>query len=144
MLQTHRQTSLADRARFVWLWESGLPAQIIALQAGVNVSTVYRWINRSQKNCPTRTNTCTSFLKSRMIRYLVTDYLLKLKVLRDNYDQYPVGNNYQSENNPLHSIREQSGLVRENVAEQESLTRLSQFQPSSDINTLQRNWNAIW
>lgn len=41
-----RPTSLAERARFVWLWQSGLSARAIAQENRTSVTTVFRWIRR--------------------------------------------------------------------------------------------------
>lgn len=41
-----RPTTLADRARFVWLWKGGLSARAIAEENGTSVTTVCRWITR--------------------------------------------------------------------------------------------------
>lgn len=40
---------LADRARIVWMWLSGMSVREISQESGTSVSTVYRWIRRWQK-----------------------------------------------------------------------------------------------
>lgn len=44
-----RNTSLTDRARFVWLWMDGMSLHAIARSTGISVTTVHRWIRRWQR-----------------------------------------------------------------------------------------------
>ncbi|XP_071523914.1 LOW QUALITY PROTEIN: glutamate receptor ionotropic, delta-2-like [Panulirus ornatus] len=42
-------TALAERVRFVWLWEGGMSTRAIARETGTSATTVNRWIKRWQK-----------------------------------------------------------------------------------------------
>lgn len=54
-----RSTAINDRARIVWLWETGMSARDIARDTGSSVTTVYRWIRRwrEERNLKTRRRT---------------------------------------------------------------------------------------
>ncbi|KAK4325097.1 hypothetical protein Pmani_004252 [Petrolisthes manimaculis] len=62
-----RPTEHQDRARFVWLWVSGVTVRDIAINNGTSATTVYRWIRRWQRegNVDTRPRTGRPRLLSR-------------------------------------------------------------------------------
>lgn len=47
--QKYTPTTLAERARIVWMWVDGVSTRIIAQEMGTSVTTVCRWIRRWQR-----------------------------------------------------------------------------------------------